>query len=118
MKQFDPTHLSYFIGTSAYYLIANRVVLTDGTKYVAEHANAFWLMDAIASYLPRLEREHSFVVAVLTVSGSTAKLSLTDGNHLLLAEQEIEYTDFPAKRIMIYACLSTNYWVLMLPSEY
>jgi hypothetical protein len=35
MKQFDSTHLSYFIGTSAYYLIANRVVL-ESTKRVKQ----------------------------------------------------------------------------------
>lgn len=59
MKQFDPKQLVFFTGTTVYHLHAPRVVLTDGAKYVAEHAEAYWLMDAIASYLPPLVNRES-----------------------------------------------------------
>ncbi|MCX7258955.1 MAG: hypothetical protein NTU46_01225 [Burkholderiales bacterium] len=43
-KTFDPTQLTQFIGTTAYYRISRRHLLTDGTKYLAEEAECFWMM--------------------------------------------------------------------------
>jgi hypothetical protein len=51
MKNFDPSQLSYFTGTERYYRITRKHLLTDGTKYLAEEAECFWMMDAIASHL-------------------------------------------------------------------
>jgi hypothetical protein len=79
MKQFDPKQLGFFTGTTAYHLHAPRLVLTDGAKYVAEHAEAYWLMDAIASYLPPLVNREHFLVASLAVKNQSALLWLTDG---------------------------------------
>jgi hypothetical protein len=42
MKQFDLTQLSFFTGTTAYHIHVPSVVLTDGAKYLAEHAQAYW----------------------------------------------------------------------------
>jgi hypothetical protein len=118
MKQFDPKQLGFFTGTTAYHLHAPRVVLTDGAKYVAEHAQAYWLMDAIASYLPVLVNREHFVVASLAVKNQSALLWLTDGNYKDIASQRIPYTDFPMPDITLFACWSDDCWVLMLPSEY
>ena len=49
-KDFDLSQLSLFTGTEHYYRINRKCLLTDGTKYLAEGAGAFWLMDAAASY--------------------------------------------------------------------
>jgi hypothetical protein len=54
MKPFDPAQLSNFIGTEKYYRLTRKHLLTDGTKYLAEAAGAYWLMEAIASYLPEI----------------------------------------------------------------
>ena len=48
-------NLPYFTGTESYTnlrypWLRSRFLLTDGTKYLAETAQAFWLMDAIASH--------------------------------------------------------------------
>lgn len=118
MKQFDPKQLGFFTGTTTYHLHVPRVVLTDGAKYVAEHAEAYWLMDAIASYLPALVNREHFVVASLAVKNQSALLWLTDGNYKDIASQRIPYTDFPMPDITLFACWSGDYWVLMLPSEY
>ncbi len=118
MKQFDPKQLGFFTGTNAYHLHAPRVVLTDGAKYVAEHAEAYWLMDAIASYLPALVNREHFVVASLAVKNQSALLWLADGNYKDIASQRIPYTDFPMPDITLFACWANDYWVLMLPSEY
>jgi hypothetical protein len=118
MKQFDLTQLSFFTGTTAYHIHTPRVVLTDGAKYLAEHAQAYWLMNAIASYLPELVFREHFVAASLAVKNSSAVLLLTDGNHKELAIQRIAYTDFPLRDITLFACWGDGNWVLMLTTEY
>jgi hypothetical protein len=50
-KTFDPAMLAQPTGTERYYRISRRCLPTDGTRYLAEQAGAFWLMDAAASYL-------------------------------------------------------------------
>ena len=118
MQEFDPTQLSQFIGTEAYWRISPSAVLTDGAKYVADGAGAYWLMDAIASYLPQFTGKEDFIVAKLVRTGSEAQLTLDDGNGRVLDQQHIPYTDFPLTSIQLYACWGGEFWVLMLCSEY
>lgn len=118
MSQFDPGQLAHFIGTEHYYRLTPSAVLTDGTKYLAEAAGAFWLMDAIASYLPQFTGRQDFIFAKLVRTGSQAELTLDDGNGRVLERQHIEYTDFPMQSIQLFACWGGEYWVLMLCSEY
>lgn len=118
MSQFAPTQLAHFVGTEHYYRLTPSAVLTDGTKYLAEAAGAFWLMDAVASYLPQFTGRQEFIVAKLVRTGSQAELTLDDGNGRVLERQHIEYTDFPMQSIQLYACWGGEYWVLMLCSEY
>lgn len=109
--------LSQFIGTEKYYRITHRHLLTDGTKYLAEEAQCFWLMDAIASHLPKYFTNY-FCVAFLTVKDSKANLTIEDGNGNVYARQRIEYTDFPLNEIKLYCQFDGQYWVIMLASEY
>ena len=82
------SELSQFTGTEKLYQITRRHVLTDGTKYLAEEGKCFWLMDAIASYLTPSYDDY-FAVARLVVDGSSAVLSLDDGNDNVFATQAI-----------------------------
>jgi hypothetical protein len=109
--------LSQFIGTEKYYRITPRHLLTDGTKYLAEHAECFWLMTAVASHLPAHYDDH-FAVARLVVTGTSATLTLDDGNDFVFANQAIEFTDFPLSEIKLYCCYDGESWAIMLPSEY
>lgn len=111
------SELSQFIGTQKLYRITKRHVLTDGTKYLAEQARCFWLMDAISSHLAPSHDDH-FAVARLVISGSSGILLLDDGNENLFATQVIEYTDFPMTEIKLYCVFDGTHWVIMLPSEY
>ena len=111
------SELSQFIGTEKLYRITNRHVLTDGTKYLAEQAECFWLMTAIASYLTRSYDDY-FAVARLEVNRSSAVLTLDDGNDNVLATQQIKYTDFPLSEIKLYCSFDGEHWVIMLTSEY
>ena len=114
--------LTQFSGTERYYRITPDTVITDGAKFVADKGGAYWLMTAIASYLPEFTQKETFIVANLTVSRSesscTALLKLDDGNDNILAEQFIEYTDFELDVIKLYACYTGDMWVIMLPREY
>ena len=49
--------LGHFTGTMEWHkwsILYPRFVLTDGAKYLADKAGAYWLMDIIGSYQPRL----------------------------------------------------------------
>ena len=114
--------LHNFSGTEHYYKIMPNVLMTDGAKFVADNGEAYWLMTAIASYLPQFKNTESFIVANLQVSNighaRSALLKLDDGNDNVLAEQFIEYTDFELDEIKFYACDTGDTWVIMLPREY
>ena len=117
-SKFDISQLSLFTGTEHYYRLNRLCLLTDGTKYLAEAAGAFWLMDAAASYLIELGTADWFVQIKLVVTGSSAVLTLEDGNGHVRAKQVIPYTDFPIPQQILYACWDGEHWVLMLPCEY
>ena len=98
--------------------INRKCLLTDGARYLAEEAGAFWLMDAAASYLIELGTDDWFVHIQLRVTGSTALLMLEDGNGHVRAQQQIPCTDFPMPEQTLFACLDSEHWVIMLPREY
>lgn len=118
MQDFDLSELAHFTGTEHYYRISPSTVITDGCKYLADHAGAYWLMDAIASYLPQFTGREEFISAKLTVVRSSADLILDNGNGKILDCQHIPFTDFPLASINLYACWGDEFWVVMLPSEY
>ena len=114
----DTLSLAQFTGTSAYYRISRRHLLTDGTKYLAEKGACFWMMDAVASHLCEIGTEDWFVLIRVQVSEGRAVMIYEDGNGHEHARQAIPYTDFPLSEITLYACWDQEHWVIMLPSEY
>jgi hypothetical protein len=112
--------LAQFYGAETYYLLSiNRNVRsTDGVKYLADNAGAYWLVDEIAlpqPFIPNLKRE-PFQVWTLTVdrNQNCALLLCDNGNGRVLLTKEIEYTDFPLNEIKLY--FADN--VIMLTREY
>ena len=79
MPLFDQSTLTQFTGTERYYRISRRHLLTDGTKYLAENAECFWMMDAVASHLMEIGTADWFVVIKTTVKHAPA-LSCLIGN--------------------------------------
>lgn len=117
-QKLDPSLLTQFTGTEKYYRISRKHLLTDGTKYLAEAGECFWMMDAIASHLAEIGTADWFVLVRMTVIGSKATMIYEDGSGKEHARQEIPYTDFPLQAISLYACWDGEHWVIMLPSEY
>jgi hypothetical protein len=52
------SHLAHCIGTANDYRHWLGLRYTDGIKTLAEGAECYWLMDAIASYQPQLKRQY------------------------------------------------------------
>lgn len=108
-----------FTGTESYYRFGlTPDVLTDGARYVAEKAGAYWLMDEIVLNLRQLHYSDWFAVATLKVSDGSAVLTIDDGNDNVIFTKDIPYTDFPDPEIKLFAARQDNFWVLMVPSEY
>lgn len=104
--------LRQFIGTEHYYKNTFGLLFTDGVKYLADNAGAYWLIDAIESYH---RPEHFQLWELHKQEGNKAVLTMKeDTNEPLLVEQEIPYTGFPLDYIKLYLIDG----VLLLPSEY
>lgn len=118
--------LAHFYGTQEYHRwsILFRAVMTDGAKYLADHAECYWLMDMIASHAMKQTKENRrFLVAKIKKGeGNSATFTLEDGNYNVLAKQEIEYTDFclDEYELFVQSTYDANgeYLVIMLKNEY
>lgn len=107
--------LESFIGTEHWYKHwTGLVTYTDGIKYLADEAKAYWLIDLVASY--QLEhKDKPFQVWNLRVKGESGIVTMReDSDRPILVEQGIPYTDFPLVEIEFY-CVDG---VVMLKSEY
>lgn len=116
----DQTALAQFTGTDNWYKhgLVPGVTYTDGVKYVAETAGAYWLIDKVATlqYLPKVKAEE-FQVWRLVVKDSAGTLSCEDGNGRVVYSEAIQYTDFPEPGIDLW-CEQGEQRVILLPSEH
>ena len=111
--------LTQFTGTEQWYQhgINRAVLFTDGAKYVADTAGAYWLLDEIAVIQPYNKRiaGEAFQVWRLRVhDDQSATLTCGDGNGTIVYTKHIPFTDFPLEEITFY--FTDN--VILLPSEY
>jgi hypothetical protein len=123
-------NLQHFCGSEQYYKHWLGLCYTDGIKYLAENAQCFWLIDAIASHQPTAKKNprlkefqlwfihvgtgHEFIkpkagnAAVLTCWEDTPK---AESKPVII--QQIPFTDFPLKEIKLYL----KEKILLLPDE-
>jgi hypothetical protein len=111
--------LNQFIGSPTQYKHWLGMVYTEGVKYLAEKANCFWLIDAIASHQSRCRkdrmlREKQFWTLLVDRQSCSATLicERDEGNEVF--RQKIAYTDFPMNTVRVWVCGNT----MLLPSEY
>jgi len=123
--------LQYFTGDLERWRhsLYRKLLYTPGVKHLAERAGAYWLIDAIASWLPspqfraaaqrdsRIGDIHFWNLAVAD-DRSAVLAAVADSGEEPFIRQEIEYTDFPLKEIDLYCVFDGEDWTLMLPSEY
>ena len=128
--------LRNFTGTEQYHRISSlfpRVVATDGGIHVARHGGqggAFWLLEAIASYQPELQRhpderlrDMQFWKLVVNADKSAVLSCVPDTGEKPVVEQHIEFTDFDLPEIDLWAAPTDDgkgglLLVLHLPSEH
>lgn len=109
-----PMELNQFSGTENWYRHAMSTMLyTDGVKYFAETAGAYWFVDMAAFLILPLAVKEGFASITLYCKDGRAEILVTDGNeHELL--RNTTPTDCPEGTYGFY--LTDN--VLMLTSEY
>jgi len=120
------TNLAYMTGTEGFTRwspLFRKHVLSDGVKYLAEAAECYWLMDAIASYhadCMKDEMLRDIQIWTLTVHsrGQATLLCLRDTDDIAF-RQEYTATDFPLDSIKLYCAPAGDgiHYVIMLPSE-
>ena len=74
------------------------MLFTDGAKYVADEAGAYWLLDEIAlaqRYQTSVAGEAFQLWKLQVDRRPTAMLTCEDGNGRAVYSKAIEYTDFP-----------------------
>lgn len=118
-KTLAAPNLAMFTGTYRRYRhgINQTVLFTDGIKYVADNAGAYWLLDeiAIAQLCNEQIRKEAFQVWRLVVRPDrTATLTCDDGNGFVVLARELKFTDFPFEEITFWFTNDT----IFLPSEY
>jgi len=118
-KTLSKSDLVQFTGSENWYRhgINRNVLYTDGAQHVAEHGEAYWLLDEIAIIQPynKAIAAQEFQFWKLAVRPDrTATLTCDDGNGNVVFTKEIEHTDFPLDEIALY--FANN--VIHLPSEY
>lgn len=111
--------LRQFTGTETWWRhpLNRNVLYTDGAKYVADMAGAYWLLDEIACAQLSIDAVviEAFQLWRLTVKpDQSATLMCEDGNNNVVYSKAIEFTDFPLDEIKFYY---TDH-VILLPSEY
>lgn len=129
----DTNDLSQFTGSLQWTEIQKSptVLVSEGAIFVAEKADAYWLLQAIASYYisgtkvsDLCKTDESFKWLhfwKLTVDLETKTCVLScrkDSTEPVIVTQEIPYTDFPLAKIEFYAGYGGGCFKIFLPSEY
>lgn len=95
----DAHELAQFTGTSNWYRhgLVRTVLFTDGARYVADRAGAYWLLDeiALAQVGERKVAREAIQLWRLAVAGTVGTLTCEDGNGHVVLTQPIPFTEFP-----------------------
>ena len=118
--------LANFIGSQEYHRFWFGIaLLTEGVFYLAEAAQCHWLLDAIASYQPEIDKqpdqrlhEIQFWKLRLNADKSALLTCVADSGEPPAFSQKIEWTDFPLPQIDIWVSGQKGSRVALLPSEY
>jgi hypothetical protein len=119
INRMDQAVLLQFTGSEHYYRhgLVSNIVFTDGAKYVADTAGAYWLLDeiALAQRFDEVVRKEEFQVWQLKVNPDlTATLTCEDGNEQVVFSKSLDFTDFPPEGITFWFQNKT----IFLPTEY
>ena len=117
-RSLDQNILSQFTGSEHWYRhgLVRGIVFTDGAKYIADAAGAYWLLDeiALAQRFDKKVAGEEFQAWKLAVNADqTGILTCEDGNGHTVLQKALEFTDSPPEGIELWFENNTIY----LPSE-
>lgn len=115
--------LGQFTGTEQWFrhTLVPSVTYTEGVQYFAEKAGAYWLLDILATELPKLVRKHGIVFVTTKSDGHKADLvAVRDKGEPPLWQRQIDFTNLPEGEWSLWLSEGgpDNTIVIMLPSEY
>ena len=113
--------LDRFSGTEHWYKhFMPGILYTDGIKYLADKAKAYWFIDVIASWQTEEKvAKEMFQVWIIKVNDDkSAVITCEDGNYNKITEQKIGGTDFPLKEYKVYLVNDGEHKVILLTGEY
>lgn len=111
------TKLQEFIGNDCFYKhpLFPSHLYTEGVRYLAKEANAYWLIEYIFSRQEDKLSKYSFQVWKLQLhKDGSAQVIVEDGDGEKITFYQLDYTDFPIEEITLWFTNNT----LLLPSEY
>ena len=110
--------LDHFYGSEIFYYqpMYSQYRYTEGVKYLAENAGAYWLLDYIFSNQsePSIKAEEFQVWEIALGNDSNAVIRVEDGNKNKVKHFDLTFTDFPLDKYSLWFVNGT----LLLPSEY
>lgn len=110
--------LQQFTGTTQYHRHPSGILYTDGVKFLAENAGAYWLIDVIASWQPKALRDawlREFQLwEVFVYPNRTARAVCSRDSEEEAFRQEIASTDFPLNYVKLYV----ESGVILIPTEH
>ena len=114
------SHLAQCTGTEQYHRTHPGLLATDGAKYLADAAGAYWLLDITWSVLPKIADEFAVLEPRLEEGTSRAEVLIHNGRKpkTVYCRQGIPYTDFPLPSVKLYIQENGLERVVMLPGEY
>jgi hypothetical protein len=123
-----PADLDQFTGTETHWRHSlNRYFLyTDGVKYLAERAGAYWFLDAIAlgvhgrkGWVPHIvPHKTTFAVITMTVKNGDARCVIQEDTGTPNLGVFKTSTDCPDGEWKFYLSYDGEQVVIMIPSEY
>ena len=110
--------LDQFYGSDVFYYqpLYPMYRYTEGVKYLAKNAGAYWLLDYIFSHQRDVSiKAERFQVWKLTVNDdNSAVIRVEDGNNNEVKCYNLTFTDFPLKKYSLWFIGG----MLLLPNEY
>ncbi len=99
-----------------------NLIYTEGIKFLAEEAQAYWMIDLVAAELKfhgTLKNEDFLTVSFKRDKEGTCKLVYDDGNYNVLFESGFEFSTFPLDEFSFYVCRNhLGGHTMLLKSEY
>jgi hypothetical protein len=106
--------LRHYCCMDNYYKFTYGMLLTDGSKALADEFQCYWFLDIISSYQPQLQKEDFQVWHLKKYDDDSALVTCEDGNGKKLVSQVVDYTDSKATTATVWV----EDKVILIPTEH